>query len=371
MPLPKPEEGEILEEFISRCMANEQAMAEFPDDKQRAAACSVIYADATAKSYGDLTAPIAWKDDAKRIVYGPVLVPDIPDSDGDTVTAEKIERVAHKFMEEYRLMEHMHTLRSVAHPVESYLAPTDLSFGDVQVPKGSWIVGAKVTDDETWEDVVSNKLGGFSIVAVPAGATKSEKAATKKVTLRDIEAAGQDWEVIAIGLVDRPAVPLAKWTAVKREEEPSAWDKVKLLLFSKQQEEEEESSTKGDNVTPEQIKELVESESFKETLTSAFSEASKPLAERLDALEKSSSKEASEEEEKAATITEEDVEKAATAAAAKVLADVLTKFDEHIESRKTPSFKAVAESLRGQDGHTSEKSGVTETRDIFGRLVKS
>jgi len=49
----------------------------------------------------ELTAPFVRKEKAKRIVYGPVLIPGEPDSDGDVVSAEKIEDVAHRFVEEY------------------------------------------------------------------------------------------------------------------------------------------------------------------------------------------------------------------------------------------------------------------------------
>lgn len=39
MPLPKPQSGEDKEEFISRCMADEESNKEFPDDTQRAGYC--------------------------------------------------------------------------------------------------------------------------------------------------------------------------------------------------------------------------------------------------------------------------------------------------------------------------------------------
>lgn len=39
MPLPTPNEGESQDEFISRCMGNETAMKDFPDQEQRSAVC--------------------------------------------------------------------------------------------------------------------------------------------------------------------------------------------------------------------------------------------------------------------------------------------------------------------------------------------
>lgn len=39
MPLPTPREKETRNEFISRCMDNEEMKKDFPKDKQRAAVC--------------------------------------------------------------------------------------------------------------------------------------------------------------------------------------------------------------------------------------------------------------------------------------------------------------------------------------------
>ncbi len=40
MPLPKPAKGEKSSAFISRCMADETARKDFPDQKQRVAVCN-------------------------------------------------------------------------------------------------------------------------------------------------------------------------------------------------------------------------------------------------------------------------------------------------------------------------------------------
>ena len=37
--MPTPRKGEKKDEFISRCMGDEEANADFPDQKQRAAFC--------------------------------------------------------------------------------------------------------------------------------------------------------------------------------------------------------------------------------------------------------------------------------------------------------------------------------------------
>lgn len=164
----------------------------------------------------ELTAPFVYKNDEKRIVYGPVLIPDEPDTDNDVVTAEKIESVAHKFVEEYGNIDLMHSLNNVGRLVESYILPVDLEVDeDTIVPKGSWVMGVRVTDDNAWQAVKDGKLGGFSIMALQKTAIKSaekDNQESKRVTLADL---GDDWIVNAVSLVDEPAVPKAKWIAIK------------------------------------------------------------------------------------------------------------------------------------------------------------
>ena len=45
MPLPKPNQGESQDEFISRCMANDTMNSEYPDQKQRAGVCYTQWRD--------------------------------------------------------------------------------------------------------------------------------------------------------------------------------------------------------------------------------------------------------------------------------------------------------------------------------------
>lgn len=181
----------------------------------------------------ELAGMIVRKDEARRIVKGPVLVPGEPDSDGDVVTPEKIEQVAHRWMELYQNNDLMHSLINVAVPVESYVTDVELEFelpskpGEkVLIPKGTWMMGSRVKDDSTWSQVQKGELSGFSIMAVSAAALKSANrqaalASVKRITLADL---GPDWEVVAVSLVDEPAVPKAKWVAVKSRE-PGAADR--------------------------------------------------------------------------------------------------------------------------------------------------
>ncbi|REJ18650.1 MAG: structural protein [Caldibacillus debilis] len=169
----------------------------------------------------ELTAPVVLKQDEKQIVYGPVLVPDEPDYDNDVVSAEKIEEVAHKFMLQYGNIDLMHSLNNVGKVVESYILPMDWQVNDeLLIPKGTWMMGVKVLDDETWEMVKEGKLTGFSIMGVSKVTVKSKKGkevTLKRTTLADL---GDDWIVNAVSLVDEPAVPKAKWIAIKSKNKP-------------------------------------------------------------------------------------------------------------------------------------------------------
>lgn len=338
--------------------------------------------DVATKSNQELTAPVVWKDEAKRIVYGPVLTPGEKDSDGDSVTAEKIEQVAHTFLETYGNLDSMHTLTTVARPVESYIAPADLVFEHQLVPKGSWIMGARVADEAVWKNVQqwqAGGFGGFSIMAVPKQSAEDvaqkREAVSKRVTLRDIEAAGHDWEVILVSLVDKPAVPSAKWLAVKREE-PKFWDRFKDALLG--------TAEKAQEHDDEQEMEDMDAEEMKKVFGEVIDEKVKPLTDRMDALDKEredaktkeaegktpegKEKENEGKEKESVGITEEQLELAAAGAAEKALSKVFGEFDKQVSSKRV-SFKDLAESLTGQDGHVAEKRTFDTGRDAFGRPI--
>lgn len=108
------------------------------------------------------------KNKKKQIAYAAVLIPGEPDSDGDIVSAEKIEEVAHLWMEKYRNMDYEHTLDVVAVPVESYILPVAMHVnvgGEViNLPKGTWIIASKIYDPDVWAQVESGKIKGYSIM---------------------------------------------------------------------------------------------------------------------------------------------------------------------------------------------------------------
>ncbi len=120
--------------------------------------------------------PILKVDKKKHIVYGVVLEPEVWDAQKDIVSKEEIEDAAHEFLAFHRKIDlrHHHVSRK-CYPVESYIAPQDLTLGSEKVKKGSWILGSKVTDAKIWKDIEDGLLTGYSIVGlalrVPEGAT--------------------------------------------------------------------------------------------------------------------------------------------------------------------------------------------------------
>lgn len=121
--------------------------------------------------------PILKIDAEQRVVFGIVLEPCTasvctPDSQGDIVTSDEIEKAAHGFMvglqrgEAHLDVDHEH--RADASVVESMLVPADFQEGDPPqlVRKGTWYIGVKIHDDELWQSVKDGRRTAFSIGGV-------------------------------------------------------------------------------------------------------------------------------------------------------------------------------------------------------------
>ncbi len=174
-----------------------------------------------------IAGPFVLKNAPQRIVTAPVLVPGERDSDGETVTAAKIEEVAAKYMESYGIVDVGHTFNNIGKPVESWVTRTALKFnmpdGNVmEVPKGTWMLSAKILSDPVWNGIQSGEYKGFSVAGLrkadveraykSADPEKEFIAALKKTLLRDL---GPDWLAVTISVEKNPAVYKSKWVAVK------------------------------------------------------------------------------------------------------------------------------------------------------------
>ena len=293
------------------------------------------------KSRSLFSAAIAFKDDEKRIAYGAVLVPNEPDYDGDIVSPEAIEFAAHEFLKSYGNIDVSHSLNNVGVPVESYLLPQDMEVEGVALPKGTWVIGVYVEDDETWAKVKSGRLTGFSVM----GVRKVAKSKSSKVTLEDLG----DWLITHVSLVEEPAVPKAKFLVVKEKKEGFL---QRLLRRSEKQENTEEVV----ELDEEQVKALIE-----EALAPVV-ETLNALNERLVALEEGKPEEEVPKEEAPAPETKsaEDVKVE--------IAEVKNEIEEIEKTMKSLAdkiLKPVSKSLRGQDGERHEET--SSNRDLYGR----
>lgn len=179
------------------------------------------------------------ESDEKHMVYGAALIPDkdIYRNNGEqefyiNFTKESIERMSQDFMKEYRQYEVKTDHDDIANEVcvvESWLVSD--SYKDksnalgINVPEGTWMVGMKVNNIETWERIKAGELKGFSVESM--------------ISLEEFSKQNND--------------------NMNIETNDMFWDKLKNILketFSKKAEADIESS-EGMKITPESaLKEL-------------------------------------------------------------------------------------------------------------------
>ncbi|WP_162742360.1 XkdF-like putative serine protease domain-containing protein [Nitratireductor sp. OM-1] len=101
-------------------------------------------------------------DEEQQLVYGEVYAPTVPDSQGDFMTREAIQEMAHGFMRRGLVtkIDVQHTREeSGCYVVESFIARDD----DPTFIPGSWVLGVKIPDPSVWNLVKSGELNGFSL----------------------------------------------------------------------------------------------------------------------------------------------------------------------------------------------------------------
>jgi len=98
-------------------------------------------------------------------VYGEVYAPDIVDTDGESMTAEDIQKMAHDFIASglVRALDTEHNNQLCgAEIVESFIARK----GDPDYAEGAWVLGVRMTEGPLWERVKSGDLNSFSVEAL-------------------------------------------------------------------------------------------------------------------------------------------------------------------------------------------------------------
>jgi hypothetical protein len=100
----------------------------------------------------------------KRIVYGVVLRPDVVDFHDDIMSAEEVEKAAHHWMATRGDIGLMHMGNALALPLESFIAPVDMTLENGSViKKGDWVMAVKIVCDVTWARVKNGEITGFSV----------------------------------------------------------------------------------------------------------------------------------------------------------------------------------------------------------------
>lgn len=156
--MPKPRSGESKSDYMSRCVP--EVVGEGRPQDQAVAMCNAYWEEKDV-SKTETIVNFSKYDDEKQIAYGEVYVPMVPDSQGDFMTADEIEKMAHGFMMDGLLsgIDTEHNLQDNGSVVvESFIARK----GDPDFIEGSWVAAVKVTD-ELWPLVKSGELGGFSM----------------------------------------------------------------------------------------------------------------------------------------------------------------------------------------------------------------
>lgn len=110
-----------------------------------------------------MEAELKYASDEKQIVWAEVYAPNIPDADGDIMSAADIEEMAYKFLREKKNdridLQHNNRLIKGATLVESFIARK----GDPTFIEGAWVVGVHVPDAKVWSMIRKGEINGFSM----------------------------------------------------------------------------------------------------------------------------------------------------------------------------------------------------------------
>ena len=260
----------------------------------------------------------------EQIVTGPVLIPNYRDCEyvaGEKqFSAKEIHELMNTFYQ-YQYFDVKHDIifnkdwKNVAELVESWQLREDWN----GYPKGTWMITARITDNETWEQIKNGELTGFSVTAIPR--KNVEKFGIKSVlpfkrmNRRPISEL-DDPVIVSISLTDRPCVYDAKIISIKEdnmETEENVLKKIYEVLkgyFSTKEDAEtktepekaqkaEKPETKGEE-DAEKVQNNVSV--LYETLTKTIEETTKKIEEMNERLaeieaEKKAEKEETKEQE--------------------------------------------------------------------------
>ncbi|MCD8007683.1 MAG: XkdF-like putative serine protease domain-containing protein [Clostridiales bacterium] len=101
----------------------------------------------------------------QHYVTGVAYEPNVADTDDNFMTEAEIEKMAHWFMKNGRMVDEQHSFDPdpACHIVESWIAPQDLTINEQPVSKGTWLVKVEVDSPDVWTKIETGDITGFSI----------------------------------------------------------------------------------------------------------------------------------------------------------------------------------------------------------------
>lgn len=164
--------------------------------------------------------------DEKHIVMGAVLIPDKPiyrNQDGQEFyiqfSAETIEKLAYQYLAKDRVYSFTQQHEDVAddiYVVETWLKTSEndksKDYG-IDVPIGSWLMAAKVENEEIWTKIKAGDMNGFSIEAfvnldeIKLNKNNKDMAKENKVKLEAVEIDDSFWDKLRGILADALGKP--------------------------------------------------------------------------------------------------------------------------------------------------------------------
>lgn len=329
---------------------------------------------------------IVLKDEAKRLVTGPVAIPDCPDCDyprGEKLlTVDEIESMVHFYNTHSQLSDEMHvygsTKQSVGVAVENWTLKEPLTTRNTQgnqvtLPRGTWMTTIKVTDDDTWQKIQDGTYKGFSASYMSREAAE-EVLAAKRTLIADLV----DPMPVTVSIVDEPCVFDALFCSIKDNPEAEkagrkisnatlkkiqdAFDNIKTLINDALTERGQIEADKTDlledvSMNEDELKSMIV-EAVKEALKSDDPE---PEAEEEEMVEEMEEKPEPEEVEEVEELPPSEAEME------------LEKAQKRIKELEDKLGEGESQSIKGQDDTPEEepvqKFRIEEGRDIYGRKI--
>lgn len=171
--MPSPRSGETRSDFVSRCMGDAEAKADFPSTDQRLAFCSSQFGknvgnDMTAKQGFEFRAKVLKVDQSLGLVMGHAIVctengEPYFDLQGDHIPEDAMIKAALDFMENSQVAKEMHTGVQAGSVVFAWPMTKDIAeaFG-IKTERTGLMIAVR-PDADMLEKFQLGELTGFSI----------------------------------------------------------------------------------------------------------------------------------------------------------------------------------------------------------------